>query len=830
LYTVLVVASDKERDTLSRLVEGGRYNLLEAADATAALAAVQDYPVDVVVCDHGSLNDPAGELLASIKQQFPTIEVIMLTELPSLETVVHSIKHPAFDYIRKPIDPSLLLDALARAVTRVRSQEDVLQELTQLHDEKAMLAESLKEEQLSFSRLESDFLSFTENSGDLFLRIDAREQLIYVNTACVKLLGANPREQEPADRFFERVVHPADLELLRRGLHNIFHRDSTYETLSLRVRTPDQSTRWVQLSITAISVAEQFLGASCTIQDRTDSYIAQYNLKQSNRNLRVLRKFDDLFNRFQNSDNLEEAVLEGLVREFNLTAALMFAPHARGLQLVKGGGRDGGLADGAVLEPDERLEQLVDSNQPVQVATWEPADYAQYPWASLGAGSPLQVGLLHCSLNEGLHRYILLLDAGRDFATIANLNLLRIITANLARSIANNLLFRVIREAKSDWEATFDSMPDMIAVVDSACRILVGNRALARFADREPSSLEGISFGNIFWPERDPCYLKLERHVAAGEQLTLESQMTAGERQLLFRVHPNTYSTKSISIITVQDLSDEKQMQARNRELELKLFREERLASIGLLASGIAHNLNGPLMTIMGALELRSVQAPDDKTLELIRRQTEIMKNIIGNLLTKSRREQEMQPTELDLNQLIKEQLEFLNADMRFKHQLQKEVQLDIGFPAIRGLYADFSQVLNAILTNCIEAMATTERKELLIRTEHVRTEHGEEAVLLIQDSGIGMDQKTRESMFDPFFTTKTAQDPTSGEYSGGSGLGMTTVYNILKSYRIPIEVKSTPGSGTSFRLIFPPELQVVAGAVAGAVAGGAAGEVEAEV
>ncbi|MBC8478326.1 MAG: PAS domain S-box protein [Candidatus Delongbacteria bacterium] len=806
MYTVLVVDDDRSaRETVTGLVKGEDYNPLQADSATSALAVVQSYPVDVVLCADSLPDNDSEVLLSAIKQQFPTIEVIMVTKLSALEAVKLSIRNPAFKYISSPVDATHLAETLSEAVARVRSQEDVLQDLTQLNDEKQLLVESLREEQQSLSRLESEFRSFTENSGDLFLRIDQQQRLTYANTACRKLLGFSHHDQEPAPLFFRRVIHSADLELFQQGLESIFTRQSTFETLSLRVRTPDQSTRWVQLSITAISTGEEFLGVTCTIHDRTDNYIAQYNLKQSNRNLHVLKKFDDLLSQHLDSDDLEEQVLQALVREFNLTAALMLAPHSRGLQLVAAGGRRIGLADGEVLEPGEQLDRLLNSPSPVQVASWQPEEYAGNPWESLGNGETLQVGFLHCSLSEGLQRYILLLDANRDFATVSNLHLLSLIVTSLARSIANNLLFRVIRDAKSDWEATFDSMPDMIAVVDKAACILLSNRALAQFANQEAASLEGTAFCDLFFSRDDPLYQEIEQLIKRGESNTLASNANPREQELLFRIVPNIFSSKKISIITVQDITEEQQMLERNRELELQLFQEARLSSIGLLASGIAHNLNGPLMTIMGSLELALSRDPESETLRRVQRQSQVMKEIIGNLLTKSRRDQETFTRELDLNQLLQEQLDFLNADMRYKHQLKKRINLDLAFPHIRGVYSDFSQVVNAILNNCIEAMAETERKELLVRT----TFNDGKALLEIADTGSGMDRDTQESMFDPFFTTKQALDPASADYQGGSGLGMTTVYNILKNYQIRIEVDSAPGQGTKFFIYFPSALQV---------------------
>ncbi len=806
MYTVLVVGSHEETDCeISALAKSGEYNLLEAENPSSVLAVLQTYPVDVMICAFRAPDSSNLELLSLVKQQYTTIEIILMTEMSNLEAVDLTIRNPSLKILNRPCDDDLLLETLAKAVAQVRSQEDVLAELTQLSDEKRMLTESLKEEQHSHSRLESEFRSFTENSGDLFLRIDEKQNLAHANPACRALLGINDNEQTPLAGLFNRVIYPTDQQMLSQGLQRVYERESDFESFALRLRTPDQSTHWVQLSLTALQVEGEFHGASCTIQDRTDSYIAQYNLKQSNRNLRVLQQFDRLLDMHLDSDDLEEQVMQALVSEFNLTAAFMFAPHSRGLQLVASGGQTEGIETDAIQQSDEQLEQMLNSRNPVQVASWTPDKYAGHIWKSIGDGKTLQVGFLHCSLGEGLQRYILLLDSGRDFATVSNLFLLRQIVTSLARSIANNLLFRVIREAKSDWEATFDSIPDMIAVVDKEGCILLSNQALAGFCSRDVDALEGVSFCELFFESDDPGFIQIQELINQGIPGSLASSDIPPDRKLRFRVVPNIYSSKAISIVVVQDVTEEQHMQKRNRELELKLFQEARLSSIGLLASGIAHNLNGPLMTIMGSVDLALHHDPENRSLQRIGRQVQVMKDIIGNLMTKSRREQETGTEELDMNQLLQDQLDFLQADMRFKHMLEKKIHLDPGFPHIMGVYADYSQVVNAILNNCIEAMLESETRELVIRTSY----NDETALLEISDSGIGMDEITRDRIFDPFFSTKKSSDPATDEYQGGTGLGMTTVYNILKNNNIRMEVESAPGKGSRFSIYFPAALQV---------------------
>ena len=269
----------------------------------------------------------------------------------------------------------------------------------------------------------------------------------------------------------------------------------------------------------------------------------------------------------------------------------------------------------------------------------------------------------------------------------------------------------------------------------------------------------------------------------------------------------------------VQDITLRKQLQAQ-------LIRAEKLSAIGRLAQGIAHNLLTPLTVIRGRTQLALEEAreyfernlpplpsqmadheaemPPDiagiyedmrQDLVAIERGSKTMQEIIDNLMYKSRREQEEHKQLVDINDLLWQELKFLNGDPRFKHYIEKVYNFTEEPLYIEGIYSDFSQSFSNLVRNAIDAMEGCEKPVLTITTrgdeEHIYID--------INDTGVGIPPENIPHLFEPFFTTK----PMSGGTLTGMGLGLHSCYQLLRPYSAQFEVKSKPGD-TTFTVKIP--------------------------
>ncbi len=238
-------------------------------------------------------------------------------------------------------------------------------------------------------------------------------------------------------------------------------------------------------------------------------------------------------------------------------------------------------------------------------------------------------------------------------------------------------------------------------------------------------------------------------------------------------------------LVILDDITD-------REELERKLVQADKLSSIGLLAAGVAHEVNTPLAVISTYAQMLAKQVAGDeqksKLLDKIARQTFRASEIVNSLLNFSRTSTTAFE-DIDLNRVLRETVTLL------EHQFQKasidvEVDLQESLPLIRGNAGKLQQVFLNLFINARDAMESGGRLR-------VATAPGPIGVRVeVSDSGPGIPRENLARIFDPFFTTKGARK--------GTGLGLSVSYGIVEEHGGVIEVESKPGEGTVFRLEFP--------------------------
>lgn len=248
------------------------------------------------------------------------------------------------------------------------------------------------------------------------------------------------------------------------------------------------------------------------------------------------------------------------------------------------------------------------------------------------------------------------------------------------------------------------------------------------------------------------------------------------------------------------DVSERRSFYEREKEFELKLMHEHKLAAIGQLATGIAHNLNTPISVILGNAELLQMKYEDSPELTKIIRQAERMSSIIQSLLTKSSHEQSRQPQNFDLNLMINSELEIFKANLEFKHNIEKKLKFDERIPEFFAIYSDFSQSIMNLIQNAIDSMYKNDKKILTIETSFSNGK----VTVMIGDNGCGIDEKNFSKLFDPFYTTKPAFEERLKDEPTGTGLGLSSVHSLLSDYAVKIDFKSEINKGTKVILNIP--------------------------
>jgi signal transduction histidine kinase len=245
-------------------------------------------------------------------------------------------------------------------------------------------------------------------------------------------------------------------------------------------------------------------------------------------------------------------------------------------------------------------------------------------------------------------------------------------------------------------------------------------------------------------------------------------------------------------IILVDDITDRIQMEAQ-------LTQSEKLSSIGLLAAGVAHEVNTPLAVISSYAQMLTKHMRDDErlapVLEKITQQTFRASEIVNGLLNFSRTSGS-EFTSVDLNDLLRDTTVLLEHQFKTA-QIRMETNYDPQLPPIHGNRGKLQQVILNLMLNAKDAMFGRSNATLRIATFR-----GAGRVLVrIQDTGAGIEREHLHRIYDPFFTTKTK--PQEGGHKG-TGLGLAVTYGIMQEHAGKIHVESEVGVGTAFQLEFP--------------------------
>lgn len=363
--------------------------------------------------------------------------------------------------------------------------------------------------------------------------------------------------------------------------------------------------------------------------------------------------------------------------------------------------------------------------------------------------------------------------------------LLSTVSTQVAVVLANSRLFEMVRQAKEEWETAFNALTEGIAVLDRGGRIARGNRALARLLDIPAPAL----LGRAFWPEVVGAAEGEEWLIGAasrGERpapLTLRSHALG--RVLRLTAAPLAEpSDHAAVVVLVGDVTEQ-------RALEAQLIQSEKLAAVGQLVSGVAHELNNPLTSIAGLSEFlqeRPGLQPEREHLRVIHEQAERAGRIVQNLLTFARRGAASDEL-VDLNDVVERTARVVAYELELRGIAL--VQRLAGSPLpVRGSRDELQQVVVNLVTNAIHAVRDlpegAPREVTLVTASQDGT-----GVVRVLDSGPGVDPALVHELFTPFFTTKAPGQ--------GTGLGLSLSYRIVEAHGGRLAYAPRPAGGAEF-------------------------------
>ncbi len=367
-----------------------------------------------------------------------------------------------------------------------------------------------------------------------------------------------------------------------------------------------------------------------------------------------------------------------------------------------------------------------------------------------------------------------------------------------------------LAQSEEKYRHIFESSGTMISLYDEHGVCLMMNQNVARWFGGSPDSFIGKGFTQLHPEAAEEYSARIAEVIHSGEIRDYEDavEFPEGERWLLSRVYPVRDSQDRIyaAQIVSQDVTERKKAEQDKQSLEMQLRQAQKMEALGTLAGGIAHDFNNILAAIIGYGELalddarRGKVSPEE--IQQILKASGRARELVRQILTFGRKGVfELKP--LNLNQVVVETLPIIERTI--PKMISLEMHLDQNLNLVNGDASQFEQVLLNLATNANDAMP--EGGKLVIETDnlsldeeyansHLEVAPGDYVRVTVSDTGEGMDKAALEKIYDPFYTTKGV--------GKGTGLGLATVYGIVRGHGGNVFCYSEPGSGTTFKIYFP--------------------------
>jgi two-component system, NtrC family, sensor kinase len=365
------------------------------------------------------------------------------------------------------------------------------------------------------------------------------------------------------------------------------------------------------------------------------------------------------------------------------------------------------------------------------------------------------------------------------------------VATNASVVMTNSRLYEMVRRSEAEWETAFNALTEGIAVVGPAGNVLRANQALAAIAELPASELVGRNFSEMI-AGASKAVAGLIGAAYRGERTApLVVRPESSPKVLRLTAAPLAEAERGTVVILIEDVTEQ-------RALEAQIIQNDKMASIGQLVSGVAHELNNPLTSIAGLAELLLERPPHPELprehLRVIYDQAERAGRIVRNLLTFARKGGVAEKTAVDLHDVVVRTSLLITYELQL-HGIELESDLSPEPTVVLGDRYELQQVLLNLVTNAVQAvsgLAPGMPRRITLSTSRTNGE----AILCVRDTGPGVPAHLVPYLFTPFFTTKGP-----GE---GTGLGLSLSYGLVKAHGGVLEYEAPQDGGAEFKVTLP--------------------------
>ena len=737
--------------------EGYQVQSVLANDRAGFEAALASEKFDIILADYLLPSYNGLEALRLARQKCPETPFLLVSGTIGEEAAIESLKGGATDYVLKPWSERLV-PAVRRAIEEAKERTRRQRVETEL------------------VRREKHIRALTENALDIVTILDHQGLFSYNSPSIKRVLGYEPKDLAGQSAFAR--IHPEDLSRVLQGFDHALRNPDRTITLDFRFRHQDGSWRYLEAVGRSRLDDPAIGGVVINSRDISDRIQVEAGLRDSE------QRFRDLFE--GSPDAVFVMDLNGTVLDINPAACRLHGSTRKDLI-----GKN--VSD---LVPPERREDAARNFKALVEGRLE-----QIEGASITQdGRVVPVEVRASRINYAGQPAVLL--------HVRDITDRKLAEAALRSS---EMLFHSV------WENSADGM----RLTDENGNIVAANYAFCKLVGMGREELEGKPFTVVFADSEQPGKMLEEFRQRFRDRITEHQR----ERRLTLR---------NGNVLTLEDSGSFVELRGQppmllqmfrdvtaQKRLEQQLRQSQKMEAIGQLAGGVAHDFNNILTVIHGHASLLlaggSLTSGAERSAQQISQAAERAASLTRQLLAFGRR-QVLQPRRLDMNEVV------ANMTKMLGRILGEDIALQLNYsPQPALVHADagmMEQVLLNLAVNSRDAMpkggllaikiSTVEVNARLL-AEHPERHTGRFVCLSVIDSGCGIPPEHLRRIFEPFFTTK--------EVGKGTGLGLATVYGIVKQHEGWIEVESEPGKGTAFKVFLRH----------GVEAGGPANEPQAE-
>ncbi len=528
------------------------------------------------------------------------------------------------------------------------------------------------------------------------------------------------------------------------------------------------------------------------IKSRIEDAMDRLVLRERYMSRRALLRLSQDLNADLDLGRMTERLVEGVTAALGVSSMTVFLPEAEGgFSLFRAVGCAAESA-GLRLAPGSPLLTRLADGDPVNVEAAPPEAFPEV----------VGLHLAYCFPCRAKGEVIAVIGVGRkegfDPLNSEEVELLQALAGQAATALTNGRLYRSLREKADELqrlteynENILESMDSGILVLDLESQVVRWNRAIEALYGKNRDEILGRSLDDIFptsFLEALRGSLVLEDHEEIAHIYKLHLP-TADGRSLMVNVSVAPFQVDSGercgTILILEDVT-------ARVHLEEQLQHAEKMASIGLLAAGVAHEVNTPLTGISSYTQMlrEQINTADLRypLLEKIEKQTFRAAKIINNLLNFARSGGvDLEP--VDVNKVLYDVVSLLEHQLE-KTRIKVRREFALHLPRVRGNENRLQQVFFNLILNAKDAMPSGGWLTLETRAD------GDTVIVEVKDTGVGIRREHIKRIYDPFFTTKGI--------GRGTGLGLSVSYGILQEHGGAIFVDSVPGKGTTFQVALP--------------------------